>query len=1004
MSDFIDLRLEPGLWLLGEWSLRWAILIAALALWFAIRTPRQAALRLAACQLVLVAGLALPLIPHWWGSSLLPAPRMTTTEEMATESSIAEFPEPTFPRPIAKPTKATAISPSRPIVGADSNILDVPAMQPSSSAPERTAEPLGARRIALLFAASLWSVGTCVQLIRLIAATLWLSHLRRGAVRPHLRSQELLDRCRQEIGLRRAVRLGTHSALTAPLFVGGWRCTILVPTNWEQLPIDAQRAVLWHELAHVARRDDWAKLAEETIRAVFFFHPLVYWLLNRIDGYREQVCDAAAVRRGVTGRMLAQILVDFSRQNSARRHRDLVMRPALPFFRRRTVRNRIYELLEDKTVARWSDPLMQYQLVGLALIAASTGVALGGLGPQAVDPLVQTAGDAAPKSPASGARTSAPEKSAASPNTAGGPTTLERVLASWNSRAERTKSVYCSWESRMTFGQKADDRIAGKTSIKPARGDFRRNQFNFWSQMPDRFRLDSVPLPLSQPWLAVKTKSVIDGTTDSRLEEPGDAAGAPVCSIETSRLKWPLSFLAPLQSRLNASGLDALDLAIRPQDAFVRGRPLSEFRVTSENAIIDGVHCVELQHAKDDSAWVQNCWVDPARDYVVVAYAFHFRGKRPGRGWVGQNNMFEISIQYQRHQLNGWVPASWTYKGSGQLIEDTVSKFTINEKFPEETFVVKLSPGTVVFDQRSLEQYRVAKDGSKSDAEKFDSPMVLGLHKVLETKIDFRIEPQSLKDAIDFIAARYQIPILLNQKDCDAAGIDITSEVQFTRGGVAVADLLKDILGQMSKPVGFRIENEVLQLSPKFAGQAPIQAQAVGAPDKIDSPMARQIQTALAQPVDFTIEPQSLKDALDWIAARYQIPIARDPSIDMTTEVKGSFPGIRLRNLLILLLEQYPTPLGFKIEDKALKIFPKPGMPQPPAAKRVSNSDKSKMNAAIQKVLQAKIDETVGPASLRDALDEISKRHKIPIVLDEKALLKASTQRPSAKRIFAVWD
>jgi hypothetical protein len=31
MSDFIDVRLEPALWLLGDWSLRWDLLVASLA-------------------------------------------------------------------------------------------------------------------------------------------------------------------------------------------------------------------------------------------------------------------------------------------------------------------------------------------------------------------------------------------------------------------------------------------------------------------------------------------------------------------------------------------------------------------------------------------------------------------------------------------------------------------------------------------------------------------------------------------------------------------------------------------------------------------------------------------------------------------------------------------------------------------------------------------------------------------------------------------------------------
>jgi hypothetical protein len=260
----------------------------------------------------------------------------------------------------------------------------------------------------------------------------------------------------------------------------------------------------------------------------------------------------------------------------------------------------------------------------------------------------------------------------------------------------------------------------------------------------------------------------------------------------------------------------------------------------------------------------------------------------------------------------------------------------------------------------------------------------------LETRTEFQFEPQSLKDAIDFIAARYGIPIFLDQKEFAAAGIDLTSEVQFKREGIAVAELLKILLGQMSAPAGFRIEDEVLKISPKFARQTPIEAKAAPAPDKLDSPAARNIQKALEQPVDFNIEPESLKDVFDFIKARYQIPITLDPSIDGTIEIKGAFPGIRFRSLLSILLEQYPKPLAFKIEDNALKIFPKSVIPQPPAAKGVSHSETSEMNLTIRRVLETKTDAFIGPASLRDVLERISKRHKINIVLDTKALDEGS--------------
>ncbi len=905
MSDFVDLRLEPILWLLADWSLRWGVLIAALAVWFAVRPPRQAALRLAVCQLVLVAGLALPLVPHWWGHELLPARWVTPTDDFAAESRIPESLDPST----VDPTTATIAPPPRLDARARGR-ADYPATATSSSAIAHTVEPLGVRRIVVLIAMALWSIGTCVQLIRLIAGVNWLSRLPRSAGPPSLRAQELFDRCQKDIGLRRPVRLGIHPALAAPVFVGGWHPWVLVPTDWEQLAAEDQRAVLWHELAHVARRDDWAKLGEETIGAVFFFHPCVRWLLNRVDAYREQSCDVAAVRRGVAGRRLAQILVEFSRRRPAPAHRDRAMRPALPFFRRRTVKDRIHELLEEKTVARWSAPLVRSQFVGLAVIAVSTGIALGGFGPRATGsqdaPAQLTALD------------QAPEKAAAT-NGASAPNTLERILANWKAREQRTRTLYLAWERRTFVGEAAELRSQGKAFSKRAEEERSRViQFSFWAEEPDRCRFDSTPVANPQPaaaTFAVKSHSVMKGATALSVEDPANAMDSPVCRLTASGGNW----------RRLAS--PQIMLTIRPLDAFVRGqRP---FRIVTENAVIAGVRCVELQNSDANDRWLERCWVDPTRDDIIVAKELQFHPKDEGR----PKDVRTIAIQYRRDPVHGWVPAAWTSQQPGELSEDRITKFAINEPIPPETFSLKLAPGTLVFDERTREQYRVDKDGSKSDVVKIDSPASLRIQEALASKSDFRIEPQALKDAIEFISARYQIPIVLNEREFAKARIDVTSEVQFKREGIAVADLLKNLLGQCQKPVGFRIEDEVLKISPKIVGQAPIHIRPAPVAPKTESPKARAIRQALEQPVDFNIEPQSLKDALEFVAARYQIRVVIDPAVASKIEVKGSFPGVKLRGLLSILLEELPKPTGFKIEGDALKIYPVADKPEPGAAR-----------------------------------------------------------------------
>jgi beta-lactamase regulating signal transducer with metallopeptidase domain len=898
MSDFIDLRLEPALWLMLDWSLRWGLLIVATGLWFAVRRPRQAALRLAACQLVLVAGLVMPLVPRWWGDKLLPNRCIGAVDDVAPEQLAAESAEP-LPRASITKSRAIVEDRARPTVGSEPARADIATMEVSSSAAAQSAESLGAGRIVVLIAAALWSVGACVQLIRLIAASIWLSGLPCSERQPNPQSQELFDRCREGMGLRRPVRLGIHSALTAPVFVGGWRASVLVPSDWEQLGPDPQRAVLWHELTHVARRDDWAKLVEETIRAVFFFHPLVYWLLNRIEAYREQVCDAAAVRRGVAGRMLAEILVDFSR-SALPGQRDAALRPALPFFRRRTVKSRIRELLEAATVARWSAPLVRGQFIGLAAIALSTGIALGCFGVSAggSSPEPQGATNAEPKSPATSG------KSPTTPKATAAPKTLERILANWKAREERTRSIYFSWESRWFVGQAADDRNEGKASLQQAE---RSSQFTLWAERPYRFRLDRAPLAASAPTSFVgKTRSVTSGLTELNVQEPGNTAGLPVATVSARSDQSPLATANP-----------GLTFAFHPEDALVNSRSRS-FRVVSEDALVNGLHCVEIQKSNERGNVIEKCWVDPARDDVVVAYEHWF---------PPQQRRSTMSIEYQQDRVHGWVPARWTDSSAGERREETVTNYAINEPIPAETFSLKLAPGTLVFDQRAREQYRVAKDGSKSDVVNAVSLPSLRILEALASKSDFKIEPQALNDAVHFIAARYQIPIVLKQKEFAEAGIDLASEVQVPREGMVVADVLKSVLGQAQKPAGFRIEDEVLKISPKFLGQEPIHVRPAPVAPKLESPKARKIREALEMQVDFTIEPQSLKDALDWIAARYQIKIVIDKTVASKTDVHFAAPGIRLRSLLSNLLEQCRKPVGFKIEDDALKIYPEVATP-----------------------------------------------------------------------------
>jgi beta-lactamase regulating signal transducer with metallopeptidase domain/beta-lactamase class D len=106
------------------------------------------------------------------------------------------------------------------------------------------------------------------------------------------------DRVARLGGWTRHVRAGRTARLVVspdakvPMVIGPWRPIVAIPTELVDRLSNAELDDLaLHELAHVRRRDDWAKLAEAVVSAVCFFHPAAWWLARRADADREVACD-----------------------------------------------------------------------------------------------------------------------------------------------------------------------------------------------------------------------------------------------------------------------------------------------------------------------------------------------------------------------------------------------------------------------------------------------------------------------------------------------------------------------------------------------------------------------------------------------------------------------------------------------------------------------------------------------------------------------------------------
>jgi beta-lactamase regulating signal transducer with metallopeptidase domain len=107
-------------------------------------------------------------------------------------------------------------------------------------------------------------------------------------------------------------RVFESAYVSAPCAVGVWRGRILVPTAWRLWSRAQREVVVLHEEAHLRRRDPLVALVARVNRAVFWFHPMAWWLERRIGAAAEQACDEAVLRQGADPQRYASLLVEMA--------------------------------------------------------------------------------------------------------------------------------------------------------------------------------------------------------------------------------------------------------------------------------------------------------------------------------------------------------------------------------------------------------------------------------------------------------------------------------------------------------------------------------------------------------------------------------------------------------------------------------------------------------------------------------------------------------------------
>jgi protein TonB len=202
------------------------------------------------------------------------------------------------------------------------------------------------------------AAGAAIRLIWIGAGLVRLHRLRRAGERAP--RNDAHDRLQQILGTRAEIRY--VPGLGQPVTFGVWRPVVLLPPSLRERSEDVQDAVLAHELFHVERRD-WAwVLVEEAVRAAFWFHPGVWWLVSRIQLAREEVVDELTVLLTGRRRIYAEALLAYADRTP--------LAPAAAFARRRHLVERLV-LISKEAVMSSKRVVLSCAVMALATVAGS---------------------------------------------------------------------------------------------------------------------------------------------------------------------------------------------------------------------------------------------------------------------------------------------------------------------------------------------------------------------------------------------------------------------------------------------------------------------------------------------------------------------------------------------------------------------------------------------------------------------------------------------------------
>ncbi|MHA4737378.1 M56 family metallopeptidase [Dyadobacter sp. MSC1_007] len=142
-----------------------------------------------------------------------------------------------------------------------------------------------------------WLIGSGILLLRFAGGWIFTERLR-------FKAKIVMDKewrarfgvITAKMNISKAIEFRETAKIVTPMVIGALSPVVLIPIGLLSGFSTAQvEAILAHELAHIRRNDYLVNMLQSFVEVIFFFHPAIWWLSDRIRAEREHCCDDIAL-------------------------------------------------------------------------------------------------------------------------------------------------------------------------------------------------------------------------------------------------------------------------------------------------------------------------------------------------------------------------------------------------------------------------------------------------------------------------------------------------------------------------------------------------------------------------------------------------------------------------------------------------------------------------------------------------------------------------------------